>query len=192
MATTTPIETPSRVPLPAATEQPTRARREELQPDECLCTYCPAKCCKYFALPIETPTTWADFEYIHWFLLHERAGVFTEEGDWYLLVHTRCKHLRNDSLCAIYERRPKVCRSYSTRKCEYDDDWVYDHYFETSEQVEEYAEAVLGPRKGHGIRSPKPEVLRVVGQGESGQWSVASGQWPVASSQETFLSGRET
>ena len=30
---------------------------------------------------------------------------------------------------------------------EYDDDWTYDHYWEAPEQVEEYAEALLGPRK---------------------------------------------
>ena len=134
----------------------TRPHREELAAGECLCSYCPAKCCKYFALPIDTPTTWVDFEYIQWFLLHDRAAVFTEKGDWYLLVYTRCKHLREDNLCAIYDQRPQVCRDYSTVDCEYEDDWVYDQYFETSEQVVEYAEAVLGPRDGHGMRSPKP------------------------------------
>jgi hypothetical protein len=38
---------------------------------------------------------------------------------------------------------------------------VYDHYFETSEQVEEYMEAVLGPTDGD-IRSPKPELLPIL------------------------------
>ena len=33
---------------------------------------------------------------------------------------------------------------------------MYERYFEVSEQVEEYAEAVLGPRPGRGVRSPKP------------------------------------
>ena len=51
--------------------------------------------------------------------------------------------------------RPQVYREYSTDNCEYEDDWVYDHYFETSEQVEEYMEAVLGPTDGD-IRSPRP------------------------------------
>ncbi len=134
-----------------------KLRRAELAPDANLCAHCTAKCCKYFALPIETPTEWDDFEYIRWFLFHERAAVFIEEGDWYLLVYTRCKHLRDDNLCAIYETRPNVCREYSTTNCEYEDDWVYDHYFETSEQVEEYAEAVLPPRPGRTIRSPKPD-----------------------------------
>lgn len=99
---------------------------------------------------------------MRWFLFHQRAAVFVEEGDWYLLVYTQCKHLRSDNLCGTYETRPKVCRDYSTANCEYEDDWVYDQYFETSEQVEEYAEAVLGPREGRSIRSPRPDPLRVL------------------------------
>ncbi len=142
---------------PDAARRPKKPCREALKPGELLCAYCAAKCCRYFALPIETPTTWKEFEYIRWYLLHERAAVFLEDGDWYLLVHNRCKHLDDDNRCLKYETRPQVCRDYSTKKCEYEDDWVYDHYFEAPEQVEEYAEAVLGPRKGRGIRSPKPK-----------------------------------
>jgi len=123
-----------------------RPRREDLGPGEVLCHHCPAKCCRYFALPLDTPTDWEDFEFIRWFLLHERAAVFTEEGDWYLLVHNPCKMLGDDNLCRAYETRPQICRDYTTDKCEYDDHWVYDRYFETPEQVFEYAEAVLGPR----------------------------------------------
>jgi Fe-S-cluster containining protein len=112
-------------------------------------------------LPIETPTEWADFEYIRWYLLHHRAAVFTEDGDWYLLVYSTCKHLREDNLCAIYHDRPAVCRQYSTKDCEYEDDWVYDQYFEVPQQVEEYAEALsLKPRRGGGIRSRKEVVGR--------------------------------
>jgi uncharacterized protein len=139
--------------LPLAKRKP---RRKDLRPGESLCGHCGAKCCRYFALPIDTPTEWKDFDYIRWYLLHELAAVFTEEGVWYLLVHTPCKHLRADQLCDIYETRPQICRDYTTKECEYDDDWVYDHYWETSEQVEEYAEAVLGPREGTSIRSPEP------------------------------------
>jgi Fe-S-cluster containining protein len=134
-----------------------KIHREDLKSGEVLCSYCTAKCCKYFALPIETPKSWPDFEFIRWFLLHEKATIFTEGGDWYLLVHTPCKHLRADNLCGIYETRPDICRDYSTKNCEYEDSWVYDHYWETAEQVEEYAEAVLGPRDGGSIRSPKPK-----------------------------------
>lgn len=141
----------------------TKPHREELKAGECLCTYCPAKCCRYFALPIDTPTEMEDFEFIRWFLLHDRATAFIENGSWYLLVYTKCKHLRDDNLCGIYEIRPQVCRDYTTDKCEYEDDWVYDHYFETAEQIQEYAEAVLLPKRNGSLRSPKPK-LAVVGQ----------------------------
>ncbi|MFZ5831183.1 MAG: YkgJ family cysteine cluster protein [Planctomycetota bacterium] len=135
----------------------TKPRREELPPGANLCMYCTAKCCRYFALPLETPTTWKEFEYMRWFLLHDRASVFVEDGSWYILVHTTCKHLGADNLCGIYETRPQICRDYTTRNCEYEDDWVYDHYWELPEQVEEYAEAVLGPRRGRTFRSPRPK-----------------------------------
>ncbi len=158
MATLTEVETGT----PTAGDRSQKPSRGDLQPGEILCSHCPAKCCRYFALPIETPTTWKDFEYIRWYLLHERAAVFIEDDNWYLLVHTRCKYLGDDNLCTNYETRPRICRQYSIAKCEYEDDWVYDHYFETSEQVQQYAEAVLGPRKGRGVRSPKPQRLRVV------------------------------
>jgi len=135
-----------------------KPHREDLKPGEVLCSYCPAKCCCYFALPIDTPEDWDDFEYIRWYLLHERATVFIEDGCWYLLVHNRCKHLGQDNLCTRYETRPQICRDYTTVNCEYEDEWVYDHYWETPEQVEEYAEAVLGPRKGRSFRSPVPQL----------------------------------
>jgi uncharacterized protein len=130
--------------------------REDLASGEVLCGHCPAKCCRYFALPLDTPTTRRDFDSIRWFLLHEHAAVFVEDDTWYLLVHARCKHLREDNLCGTYQTRPRVCREYKTHDCEYDDDWVYDHYWETPEQLEEYVEARFGPRKGEGFRSRKP------------------------------------
>jgi uncharacterized protein len=146
-------------PLPSLQGRVRKPSREELSPGECLCTYCPAKCCRYFALPIDDPTTWKEFQYMRWFLMHEGATVFTEEGSWYLLVHARCAHLADGGLCRIYADRPEICRQYNTRNCEYEDDWVYDRYLETPEQVLEYAEAVLGPYRRRSIRSPKPKRI---------------------------------
>ena len=140
----------------------TKPRREEVPADENLCEYCTAKCCRYFALPIETPNDWRDFEFIRWYLLHEQASVFTEDGDWYLMVHTVCKHLQHDNRCGIYETRPQICREYTTDNCEYEDNWTYDQYFETPEQVYEYAEAILPTPRGKSIRSRKPELLPVI------------------------------
>ena len=135
----------------------TKPHRDKVPKEECLCSYCGAKCCRYFALPIDTPDSWEDFEFIRWYLLHERATVFIEDDSWYLLVHNVCRSLGEDNLCTAYETRPEICRGYTTKNCEYEDEWVYDHYWETPEQVAEYAEAVLGPRKGGCIRTPRPK-----------------------------------
>ena len=141
-----------------------KIRREDVPADKTLCDYCTAKCCRYFALPIDTPDTHEEWEYIRWFLLHDRASIFLEDDNWYLLVHTTCKHLQSDNRCGIYETRPQICREYTTDKCEYDDEWTYDKYLETPEQVWEYCEATLHQKKkGATIRSRKPALLPVVG-----------------------------
>jgi Fe-S-cluster containining protein len=140
---------------------PKKPRREQVPPDKVLCEYCTAKCCRYFALPMDEPETFEDYEYIRWFLLHDRAAVFKEKDTWYLLVFTECRHLQPDNRCGIYETRPHVCRDYSTKNCEYEDDWTYDFYLERPEQVAEYMEATL-QKKGQSIRSPKPPLLPIL------------------------------
>ncbi|HVT29130.1 MAG TPA: YkgJ family cysteine cluster protein [Lacipirellulaceae bacterium] len=138
-----------------------KPRRKQVPANKVLCEYCTAKCCRYFALPIDAPEDRADLEFIRWFLLHERATVFKEDDTWYLLVHTVCRHLQEDNRCGIYETRPQVCRDYSTKNCEYEDDWTYDFYLERPEQVAEYTEAVI-QKKGQSIRSPKPPMLPIL------------------------------
>jgi Fe-S-cluster containining protein len=146
----------STLPLPRL-----KPRREDIKPDEVLCDYCTAKCCRYFALPIETPDCREDFEYIRWYLLHDQASVFTEGETWYLMVSTNCQHLQSDNRCGIYDTRPPICREYSTKDCEYEDLWVYERYLETAEQVAEYAEALLS-EEGKDIRSARPKLLPVI------------------------------
>jgi Fe-S-cluster containining protein len=138
-----------------------KPKRDQLRPGEVLCDYCTAKCCRYFAVAIKTPKKRADFDVIRWYLLHDGATLFTEDGRWYVLVHAVCKHLAADNRCRIYETRPQVCRDYTTENCEYDEDAVYDRYFETPEQLEEYAEALFPPAAG--VRSPPPPLLPVIG-----------------------------
>jgi Fe-S-cluster containining protein len=142
---------------------PNKPRREDVPPNVVLCDHCTAKCCKYFALPIDKPTEPKDFDYARWFLLHEHATLFVDDDTWYLLMHTRCRHLREDNLCGIYETRPEVCREYTTDACEYEDDWVYEQYFEHPDQIVEYADAILPKRKGESIRSPEPPLLPILG-----------------------------
>ncbi len=132
-----------------------RPRKRDVSPDK-LCEYCSGKCCRYFALPIDAPTNYEEFDYVRWYLLHDRATIFVENGNWFLMVQTICKALDENNLCKIYEKRPQICREYATEKCEYEDLFVFEKYFETPEQIEEYAEAVLGPRPGADFRTPKP------------------------------------
>jgi uncharacterized protein len=138
-----------------------KLRREQVPTGECLCDHCTAKCCRYFAMPIDAPEDRADLEFLRWFLLHDRATVFKEDETWYLLVHTTCRHLQPDNRCGIYDTRPQVCRDYSTNDCEYEDDWTYDFYLERPEQVFEYTEAVT-QEEGQSIRSKKPALLPIL------------------------------
>lgn len=146
-----------------ATALRTKPDRKDLQPGEVLCEHCTAKCCRYFALPIEEPKKRKDFDFIRWYLLHQYASVFIEDGSWYLLVHTDCKHLQDDNRCGIYETRPQICRDYTTDNCEYEDDWTYDRYFETPEQIAEYVDAMFADPTGPDFRSRKPALLPVIG-----------------------------
>ena len=139
-----------------------RPARQELKPGEVLCDYCTARCCRYFALPIETPKTIEDFDFIRWYLLHQQASVFTDDNVWYLMIHTTCKHLKPDNRCGIYATRPDICREYSADSCEYDG-WVYERYLETPEQVDEYAEAIFSDPDAPDFRSMKPSLLPILG-----------------------------
>ena len=157
----TPKKTETQAAKSGTTEtsaKPARRPKKSEVPPERLCEFCDAKCCRYFALPIDKPSTFEEFDYVRWYLLHERASVFVEDGDWFLLVHTPCKELGPDNRCRIYETRPQICREYSTARCEYDDLFLFEQYFETPEQVEEYAVATLGPRPGttSAVKSAKP------------------------------------
>jgi len=148
---------------------PRPRRRSDVPAGENLCDHCTAKCCRYFALPIDEPVSRKDFDFIRWYLLHDRASVFVDEETWYLLVHTTCKHLQADHRCGIYATRPQICRDYTTKDCEFEDDWCYERYFETPEQIDEYADAIFGPQFAdlkrpakHALRSPKPSGLPVI------------------------------
>lgn len=132
-----------------------RPKKEDVPPDE-LCNYCNGKCCRYIALPIDKPTNYEEFDYARWYLYHEGASIFIEDGDWYLIVYTPCRELDENNRCRVYPTRPQICRDYSVDKCEYEDHYLFDQYFETAEQIEEYAEAILGPRPGGSFRTPCP------------------------------------
>jgi Fe-S-cluster containining protein len=104
------------------------------------CELCSGQCCRYFALPLETPEDRDDYDDIRWYLCHEDATVFVEEGDWYINVKNKCRHLSSkDNTCKIYDHRPKICRGYDHDECDFvEGDYEYDMHFTDDKQMEEY------------------------------------------------------
>jgi uncharacterized protein len=129
-------------------------KRKDLKPGENLCSYCTARCCRYFAMGIEAPSTWDDYDNIRWYMMHGPVSLFVDDGVWYVMVTADCKHLLPDQRCGAYETRPKICRDYTTDNCEYDNEGIYDQYFETPEQLWEYAHAVLPLRPRRRPQDP--------------------------------------
>jgi len=104
------------------------------------CARCRGLCCRYVALPIETPETREDFDDIRWYLCHEDITVFVEDGDWYINIKNKCRHLaEKDHRCRIYEKRPRICRGYRHSDCDFvEGQYDYELHFTSDRQMEEY------------------------------------------------------
>ena len=105
-----------------------------------LCDTCAGLCCRYFALPIETPEEKGDYDDIKWFLCHKGITVFVEKGDWYINIENKCKYLsEKDYSCKIYGKRPRICRQYRHRDCDSTEgEYDYELHFTSDRQMEEY------------------------------------------------------
>jgi Fe-S-cluster containining protein len=69
-------------------------------------------CCGHIAINLDKPTKKADYDYMRWFLMHERVKVGIDlDGDWMLEMTTPCRHAKLNQ-CAIYADRPQICRDY--------------------------------------------------------------------------------
>lgn len=118
-----------------------------------LCEHCTAVCCRYVALPIETPTERSEFDDIRWYLIHEGISVFVEDGDWYICFQTPCRHLLEDHRCGIYATRPRICRAYSSDNCDYHSgDYGWEQHFTAVEHLDAYLREHLD-EKGR-VRQP--------------------------------------
>jgi Fe-S-cluster containining protein len=104
------------------------------------CQTCAGLCCRYFALPIETPRTREDYDDIRWYLCHKDISVFVEKGDWYLRVNSKCRHLSDKKhTCLIYDKRPKICRKYRHVNCDaVPGEYEYTLHFTSDREMEEY------------------------------------------------------
>lgn len=104
-----------------------------------LCDRCTGLCCRYFALPIETPETRGDYDDIRWYLCHEAVSVFVEEGDWYINIQNRCRKLDKGNRCTLYTQRPRLCRDYSEASCDFvEGEYDYELLFTDDQQMAEY------------------------------------------------------
>lgn len=128
---------------------------------ESLCSRCVALCCRYFALPIDNPRTVSDYDNIRWYLAHENVVIFVEDKQWYIGILNRCKHLLPDHRCEIYETRPRICRGYSTKNCDYHgDEYQFDLLFTSADQLRVYAEETLSRKRKRKVRLPVTDKPR--------------------------------
>ena len=82
------------------------------------CTECGA-CCAYVAVEIDNPSSFDDYDHIHWYLTHRGVSVYIDwEGDWFIEFETVCEHLAESRTCGIYEDRPGICSEFSWDECE--------------------------------------------------------------------------
>ena len=82
------------------------------------CTEC-ARCCRYVAVGINAPTTPRLATDVLWYLYHENVSVYRDEqGEWSVLFETRCRNLRADLRCAVYDERPHICRGFDNTECD--------------------------------------------------------------------------
>ena len=104
------------------------------------CSRCiPAKCCQYFSLEIDTPTSKTDYDDLLWFLAHKDVSIYTQSKSWYLMLHNRCTFLdKKSNLCKIYDKRPRICREHTTDECEYEEDWDFDKHFKSYDELERW------------------------------------------------------
>jgi Fe-S-cluster containining protein len=82
------------------------------------CTEC-ARCCRYVGVGINAPTTPRLATDVLWYLYHEQVSIYRDEqGEWSVMFETRCRNLRDDRLCGVYEARPHICRSFDNETCD--------------------------------------------------------------------------
>lgn len=114
------------------------------------CTEC-AKCCTYVGVGIDGPKKASDTTDILWYLYHPGVYIYVDGNDeWSVHFETRCVNLKDDLLCAIYETRPHLCRTFDNQTCEVND---HEHEALTFRDPVSFLE---------WLRDTKPKVFRKV------------------------------
>ena len=131
-----------------------RTKKSKVTP---ACAKCTGLCCRYFALQLDTPKDWDDFDNIRWYLSHEHTTVFVEDGQWFLNINNKCRYLSEDNhRCQNYAMRPKICRGYTTKNCDIvSDEYDYEMHFTNDKQMEEYMRIKFGSKVFDKLDTPK-------------------------------------
>jgi Fe-S-cluster containining protein len=86
-----------------------------------ICTEC-GKCCTYVSVGINAPNSVGNATDMLWYLYHENVSLYRDgDGEWSVVFETRCRNLKPDLLCAVYEDRPPICRDFDNTTCEVND-----------------------------------------------------------------------
>jgi Fe-S-cluster containining protein len=120
------------------------------------CSHC-SRCCSYFCMEIDEPETRREYDDLAWIIAHEGVAIHVCDGEWQLIVYNRCRHLLAEGGCAIYEKRPEVCREHEPGDCEADQKHEHDyddieHVFTTMDELWEYRKELIRKRRSDGAR----------------------------------------
>jgi Fe-S-cluster containining protein len=97
-------------------------------------------CCNHIALEIDDPEDKEDIENLKWYLCHEDVWVFIDDDGWNLQFNTPCKYRDEDeSKCTNYEKRPDICKEYSSVDCECNGlGQSFNELFTSVQELEDY------------------------------------------------------
>jgi len=95
------------------------------------------ECCHYVAVEIDDPSSFTDYDNVHWYLTHRNICVYIDwDGGWFIEFATPCESLTQQGTCGIYDDRPKICSDFSWNECERttkEQAWKYR--FDTPDQL---------------------------------------------------------
>ncbi len=101
-------------------------------------------CCRYITVLTMSPKTKKDIDRMVWYI-HHGAKIYLEPEDvWRVNISVNCKYLK-PGFCKIYDKRPQICRDYSSLTCERNGlDELNVTVFTTEDELLKYAKDELG------------------------------------------------
>jgi Fe-S-cluster containining protein len=82
------------------------------------CRGCEALCCHDLWLRMTPPATEEELASVRWRLHFENIEFHIRGAEWLMRIKGRCRYLGDDSMCTIYDQRPKPCRDHRPPYCQ--------------------------------------------------------------------------